>query len=123
MDLNEIMNDIALKYKLDSIGLFGSRSRGDFLEDSDYDIFIIANCDLNTEFKIEAELENIFNTAVDVVRLNRELDKILLKNILNDAKVFVNNNNAFEDIYDYVDNFYRENADFIWYREQDLIYG
>lgn len=123
MDLNEIMNDIALKYHLDSIGLFGSRSRGDFHEGSDYDVFIIADCDLNTEFKIEAELESIFNTDVDVVRLNKDLDKSLLKNILNDAKVIVNNNNAFDNIYNYVDSFFIENSDFLWYREQDLIYG
>ena len=49
MDLKDICIEIAKKYNIDSIGLFGSRARGDFNEQSDYDIFIIGNIDLNTE--------------------------------------------------------------------------
>lgn len=123
MNLKEKIEDLTLKYNIDSIGLFGSRARGDFQEYSDYDVFIIADIDMNTELKIEGELEDIFNGAVDLVRLTKDLDKILLKNILNDAQVFINNNYAFEEIYNFVDEFFKENYDFLWYREQDLIYG
>lgn len=123
MDLNEKIKALALKYNMDSIGLFGSRARGDFQEYSDYDVFIIGDLDINIELKIEVELEDIFKAEVDVVRLTKDLDKMLLKNILNDAKVVVNNNQAFEEIYNYVDSFFKENYDFLWYREQDLIFG
>ena len=45
MELRDICIEIAKKYNIDSIGLFGSRARGDFHQKSDYDIFIIGNID------------------------------------------------------------------------------
>ena len=57
MDSKNIIKNIAEKYNLQSVGIFGSRSRGDFREDSDYDIFIIGNLTLDEELSLESELE------------------------------------------------------------------
>jgi len=53
--------------------------------------------------------------------LSKSTDKILLKNILNDAVVVYNENNEYEKLYNYVDNFFRENHDFIKLRERELL--
>lgn len=121
MELRDICIEVAKKYNIDSIGLFGSRARGDFDEESDYDIFIIANIDLKTELRLEYELEEKLDNAVDVIKLNSDIDKIFLKNILNDAILFVDKNEAFNSIYRETDNFFIENSDFIELRERDLI--
>ena len=68
MDLKDICIEIAKKYNIDSIGLFGSRARGDFNEQSDYDIFIIGNIDLNTELRLEYDLEKKLDSEVDVIK-------------------------------------------------------
>lgn len=121
MNLSEIIEDIAKKYELDSIGVFGSRARGDYREDSDLDIFIIGNLALNDELSLEAELEEALKISVDIVRIGTNSDKILLKNIINDASVIYSKNNSFENLYKFVEQFFLENSDFIHMREVDLL--
>jgi len=121
MNPREIISNIAHKYNADSIGIFGSRARGDYREDSDYDIFIIGNLTLDEELALEAELEKALDKSVDVVKLSTDIDRILLKNIVNDAEVIYSKNNAFEKLYEFVEIFFAENSDFIHMRERDLI--
>ena len=106
---------------LDSIGLFGSRARGDFDEQSDYDIFIIGNIDLNTELRLEYDLEKKLDSEVDVIKINNETDKMFLKNILNEAIVFLDDKEKFNSTYREIEKFFVENSDFIELRERDLI--
>ena len=47
MSFEDELRYIGVKYNIDSIGIFGSRARGDFREDSDYDIFIIGEISLS----------------------------------------------------------------------------
>jgi Predicted nucleotidyltransferases len=121
MDSRSVIRNIAEKYNLQSVGIFGSRSRGDNRDDSDYDIFIIGNLSLDEELKLESELENLLNENVDVVKINENTDKLLLKNIVNDAEVIYSKNNAFENLYKFIERFFIENSDFIHRRESDLI--
>ena len=121
MDLKDICIEIAKKYNIDSIGLFGSRARGDFNEQSDYDIFIIGNIDLNTELRLEYDLEKKLDSEVDVIKINNETDKMFLKNILNEAIVFLDDKGKFNSTYREIEMFFIENSDVIELRERDLI--
>jgi hypothetical protein len=76
---------------------------------------------LDQELKLESELENLLNENVDVVKINENTDKLLLKNIVNDAEVIYSKNNAFENLYKFIELFFVENSDFIRKRECDLI--
>lgn len=121
MDLNEVISNIAHKYNVDSIGIFGSRARKEHREDSDYDIFVIGNLKLEEELALESELEKILNAEVDIIKVSEKSNKILLKNIVNEAEVIYSENNSFESLYRFVETFFVENSDFIRIRERDLI--
>ena len=122
MDSKTVIRNIAEKYNLQSVGIFGSRSRWDNRKDSDYDIFIIGSLTLNEELNFESELENLLDADVDVVKINEDTDKLLLKNIVNDADVIYSKANAFENLYKFIEIFFVENSDFIHKREMDLKY-
>lgn len=121
MDNKELIKKIAKKYNIDSVGIFGSRARGDHSEDSDYDIFVIGDLSLDMELNFEGELERHLNTSVDVIKLNKDTDKILSKNIVNEGFVIYSNNNSFEKFYNDIERFFIDNSDFIRLRERDLI--
>lgn len=113
--------DIIKSYHIKTMILFGSRARGDSREDSDYDIFIVNNSmSIDKEFELESVLENELNNTVDLIRFNKDMDKVLLKNILNDGIVLYNEDDEYEKIYNYIDNFFIENHDFIKLREREL---
>lgn len=121
MDNKELIKKIAKKYNIDSVGIFGSRARGDHSEDSDYDIFVIGDLSLDMELNFEGELESYLNTNVDVIKLNKDTDKMLSKNIVNEGFVIYSNNNSFERFYNDIERFFIDNSDFIRLRERDLI--
>ncbi len=121
MDLNKAVSNIISNHNVECVGLFGSRARGDYLDSSDYDIFIIANISMEEELEIEAELEQLLDSNIDVINLKEDMDRILLKNIVNEGIILYNKNNAFEKIYQFVENFFIENSDFLRLRERDLL--
>ena len=113
--------DIIKSYHIKTMILFGSRARGDSREDSDYDIFIVNNSmSIDKEFELESVLENEQNNTVDLIRFNKDMDKVLLKNILNDGIVLYIEDDEYEKINNYIDNFFIENHDFIILREREL---
>ena len=63
----------------------------------------------------------MLNNDVDVVKISENTDKLLLKNIVNDAEVIYSKNNSFEKLYKFIEIFFIENSDFICIREADLI--
>ena len=113
MSFEDELRYIGVKYNIDSIGIFGSRARGDFREDSDYDIFIIGEISLSDELKLEKQ-------DVDVIKLDKDTDRILAKNIINEAHVIYSKNNSFEKFFKEIENFFIENSDFIYLRKRDL---
>jgi hypothetical protein len=69
--LKENKSDLASRYHLTSIGIFGSFTRGDFREDSDIDILIDYDQPIGIEFiDLAEELEKILNRKVDLVSQN-----------------------------------------------------
>jgi hypothetical protein len=76
---------------------------------------------LDEELNLELELENLLNEDVDLIKISQNTDKLLLKNILNDAVVIYNKDNVFENLYKYIEMFFIENSDFIHIREGDLL--
>lgn len=108
------------KYNVDVVGIFGSRARGDYNEYSDYDIFVIGNLTLGEELELEENLKNKLNCEVDLVKITKDTNRILLKNIANEAMVIYSRNDAYEKFYSFIENFFRENSDFIRLRERDL---
>ncbi|NFN48681.1 nucleotidyltransferase domain-containing protein [Clostridium botulinum] len=121
MELNKAVSNIISNHNVECVGLFGSRARGDYLDSSDYDIFIIGTISMEEELEIEAELEQLLDSNIDVINLKEDMDRILLKNIVNEGIILYNKNNAFEKIYRFVENFFIENSDFLKLRERDLL--
>ena len=70
---------------------------------------------------MELDLENQLNTVIDVIKINKNTDKFLLKNIVNDCHVIYSRSNSFEKLYSFVEEFFIVNADFIHFREVDLL--
>ena len=63
--------DLATRYHLTSIGIFGSFTREDFHDDSDIDILIEYDQPIGIEFiDLAEELEKILNRKVDLVSRN-----------------------------------------------------
>lgn len=121
MELNKAVSNIISNHNVECVGLFGSRARGDYLDSSDYDIFIIANISMEEELEIEAELEQLLYNNIDLINLKEDMDRILLKNIVNEGIVLYDKNNAFEKIYNFIEKFFIENNDFLKLRERDLL--
>ncbi|MFB5652225.1 nucleotidyltransferase family protein [Leptospira wolffii] len=81
-DLREIKDELADKYGLESIGIFGSFSKGPVREDSDIDLLIElkeAKYDYLAGLKIF--LENRLGRSVDLVRNRPNLNKAFLERI------------------------------------------
>ncbi|MBN1035708.1 nucleotidyltransferase domain-containing protein [Clostridium botulinum] len=121
MELNKAVSNIISNHNVECVGLFGSRARGDYLDSSDYDIFIIGNISMEEELEIEAELEQLLDNNIDLINLKEDMDRILLKNIVNEGIVLYDKNNAFEKIYNFIEKFFIENNDFLKLRERDLL--
>ena len=69
----------------------------------------------------EYDLEKKLDSEVDVIKINNETDKMFLKNILNEAIVFLDDKGKFNSTYREIEKFFIENSDFIELRERDLI--
>lgn len=67
--IKKIITPVAIKHGVDKISLFGSRARGNYNEDSDYD-FIISGGKIRTLWMFSSfigDLEEALNGEVDIV--------------------------------------------------------
>lgn len=85
----ENINEIAKKYNVEKVILFGSRARGDNLDTSDYDLAIFAE-DLNpitiARFSIKIdEIETL--KKIDLVYVDKNTDGSLLDNIIKEGMI------------------------------------
>jgi hypothetical protein len=66
--LKEKKQELAAKYPISELGLFGSYARGDYNEQSDIDILVDFNGRIGIGFiSLAHDLEDIFNTKIDLV--------------------------------------------------------
>lgn len=68
-DIKKTVSEIAPKYNLKKVTLFGSRANGNFREDSDIDLIVDfpKNTGLLKHVMFQQELEDIFGLSVDVI--------------------------------------------------------
>jgi len=79
-------NEFEKKYNISKFVLFGSYARGEENRDSDIDIAIETN--LSDYFKLydlKEELENAFQTSVDIIRIRKDMNIALKKRIMKDG--------------------------------------
>jgi len=79
-------NEFEKKYNISKFVLFGSYARGEENRDSDIDIAIETN--LSDYFKLydlKEELENAFQTSVDIIRIRKDMNMALKKRIMKDG--------------------------------------
>jgi len=89
MDREKILNDLRKykpilekKYGIVRLGIFGSVARGDIKNSSDIDIVVeIKNTDPFILLDIKEELSKLLGCKVDLIRLRKNINKILKKRI------------------------------------------
>ena len=82
--LEEIVQ-LAKKYNLNTVILFGSRARGDSHSKSDIDLAVSGGDIMNFSIDIEEEVNTLL--AFDVVDLQKEISEALLDSIQKDGVV------------------------------------
>lgn len=114
------------KFNLDNIMVFGSLLTDEFNEESDVDIAILGNeaIALDDILEIELFLEGFLERPIDVVDLRSSTLDIFVKiNILNSCKLIYSfNERSFEKFCDEVHWIYKENEDYFYFRERDVLY-
>ena len=89
MDREKILNELRKykpilekKYGIVKLGIFGSVARGDMKNSSDIDIVVeIKNTDPFILLDIKEELSKLLGCKVDLIRLRKNINKILKKRI------------------------------------------
>ena len=73
-------------YGITKIGIFGSVARNEQTEDSDVDICVeMKKPDLFTMVHIKEDLQELFGKSVDIVRLRKNMNPMLLSRIQRDG--------------------------------------
>lgn len=83
--LRDYKAQLAEKYGISEIGVFGSVARDEIREDSDIDVFVKMHPDLLKRACLKEELESILGKKVDVVRYRPGMNKFLKKRIDNEG--------------------------------------
>ncbi len=69
--IKEIIKNALKNYNIEKIILFGSRARGDFNEDSDYDILISVSD--NISYEVRVELEHVLRTEFAEIDVDADI--------------------------------------------------
>ena len=118
--LNIISSDefkeIFINKNINNVIIFGSLSKGDFSIESDIDIAIISEEKLSImdELNITAKLEDILGRSIDLIDINDDNINNFIKIEALNSKLVVMKNQLLESTIEYYDKFYKENEEF-WY--------
>ena len=77
--------EIAEKYKVEKVILFGSRARGDFRRTSDIDLAVKGGDFINFALDVDAETSTLL--MFDFVDLNRSIQQELRENIEREGRI------------------------------------
>ena len=83
--LGEHKPELAAKYGLTRLGIFGSVVRGETTDASDVDIVVHMPPDLFLMVHMKEELEQLLHTPVDLVRYQQHLNALLKSRIDREA--------------------------------------
>ena len=84
--LRKYLSTKADAYGITKIGIFGSVARNEQTEGSDVDVCVeMKKPDLFTMVHIKEELQELFGKPVDIVRLRKNMNPMLLKQIKRDG--------------------------------------
>lgn len=81
----EEIQELALKYKVSKVILFGSRARGDYKKTSDIDLAVIGGN--FARFSLDVSEETSTLLEYDIVDLDRDIQQELLESIKQEGKV------------------------------------
>ncbi|OQB41234.1 MAG: Nucleotidyltransferase domain protein [Candidatus Latescibacteria bacterium ADurb.Bin168] len=85
--LSRHKNALAKRYRVNSLGVFGSMARGDSGPSSDVDIvFTTDSPNLFRSARMKLELERLLQRPVDIVRLRDNMNPRLKARILREAR-------------------------------------
>jgi predicted nucleotidyltransferase len=118
--------DFVNKYNITTIIMFGSITNNEFSEESDVDLALLANreIELDKVLDIELFLQNLLNREIDILDLRSEVLDLFVKiNILNTGKVIYSKDNSqsLDILYNEIDKIYKENENFIHFRKVDVL--
>lgn len=107
--------------------MFGSIINNELNEESDVDLALLANkeIELDNILEIELFLQNLLNREIDILDLRNEaLDLFVKINILNTGKVIYSKDNrkSSDILYDETDRLYKENENFISYHTRRFLF-
>ena len=83
--LGEYKPELAAKYGVTRLGIFGSVARGETTDASDVDIVVHMPPDLFLMVHMKEELEQLLHTPVDLVRYQQHLNALLKSRIDSEA--------------------------------------
>lgn len=83
--LSEHKTDLATKYGVTRLGVFGSVARGEAIGHSDVDIVVHMPPDLFLMIHMKDELEQLLRSPVDLVRYQKHLNALLKRRIDREA--------------------------------------
>ena len=75
--LQTLKPEIAERYAVNKIGIFGSVARNEEHQASDIDVVVHMQPDMLKRLRLKAELENLFGRKVDVIRYRDSMNPYL----------------------------------------------
>jgi len=84
-ELSALKDDLATRYEINKIGVFGSVARNEANENSDIDIVVDMNPNILKRVNLKIELEKKFGRKVDVIRYWYGMNKHLKARIDREA--------------------------------------
>ena len=79
------ISELKEQFGVRSFRLFGSVARGEQTEDSDVDVCVEMAPDMYLLVALKQFLEKLLGCSVDVIRMRRNMNKLLLKQIEKDG--------------------------------------